>query len=80
LVLSAVIVVRIAGSVWGCPRELACEVSYVRDHPAVINMVQEGKADLKFITGRIALDELVEQSFRTLINHKDTAVKALVHP
>ena len=43
-------------------------------------MVQEGKTDLKFITGRIALDDIAEQSFDTLINHKDTAVKVLVHP
>ena len=55
-------------------------IAYVRDHPAVIKMVQEGKVDLKpFITGRIALEDLVEQGFDTLIN-KDTAVKVLVHP
>ena len=42
-------------------------------------MVQEGKVDLKrFITGRIALDDLVEQGFDTLIN-KETEVKVLVH-
>ncbi|MBP1234529.1 hypothetical protein JOE40_004172 [Arthrobacter sp. PvP102] len=30
--------------------------------------------DLKpFITGRIALEDLVEQGFDTLINHKDAA-------
>ena len=44
-------------------------------------MVQEGKVDLKpFITCRIALEDLVEQGFDTLINHKDAAVKVLVHP
>jgi (R,R)-butanediol dehydrogenase/meso-butanediol dehydrogenase/diacetyl reductase len=44
-------------------------------------MMQEGKVDLKpVITGRIALEDLVEQVFDTLINHKDTAVKVLVHP
>jgi (R,R)-butanediol dehydrogenase/meso-butanediol dehydrogenase/diacetyl reductase len=44
-------------------------------------MVQEDKVDLKpFITGRIALDDLVEKGFNTLINHKDTAVKVPVHP
>ena len=51
------------------------------DHPAVIRMVQEGKVDLKpFITARIALEDLVEQGFDNLINHKDTVVKVLVHP
>jgi (R,R)-butanediol dehydrogenase/meso-butanediol dehydrogenase/diacetyl reductase len=80
-------------SIWGAPATLDMQklvlkeidlrgtIAYVRDHPAVIKMVQEGKVDLKpFITGRIALDDLVEQGFDTLINHKDTAVKILVHP
>lgn len=80
-------------SIWGAPAtidmqkivlkeiDLRGTIAYVRDHPAVIKMVQEGKVDLKpFITGRIALEHLVEQGFDTLINHKDTAVKVLVHP
>ncbi|MDV2977807.1 2,3-butanediol dehydrogenase [Pseudarthrobacter oxydans] len=80
-------------SIWGAPAtidmqkvvlkeiDLRGTIAYVRDHPAVIRMVQEGKVDLKpFITGRIALEDLVEQGFDTLINHKDTAVKILVHP
>lgn len=47
----------------------------------MIRMVQEGKVDLQpLITGRVALEDLVEQSFDTLINYKDTAVKVLVHP
>lgn len=80
-------------SIWGAPAtvdmqkivlkeiDLRGTIAYVRDHPAVITMVQEGKVDLKpFITGRIALEDLVEQGFDTLINHKDTAVKVLAHP
>ncbi|MEW1805406.1 2,3-butanediol dehydrogenase [Pseudarthrobacter sp. NPDC080039] len=80
-------------SIWGAPAtvdmqkivlkeiDLRGTIAYVRDHPAVIKMVQDGKVDLKpFITGRIALEDLVEQGFDTLINHKDTAVKVLVHP
>lgn len=80
-------------SIWGAPAtvdmqklvlkeiDLRGTIAYVRDHPAVIKMVQEGKVDLKpFITGQIALEDLVEQGFDTLINHKDTAVKVLVHP
>ncbi|PNI09406.1 2,3-butanediol dehydrogenase [Arthrobacter sp. AFG7.2] len=85
------VVVNVA--IWGAPAtvdmqklvlkeiDLRGTIAYVRDHPAVIRMVQEGKVDLKpFITGRIALEDLVEQGFDTLINHKDTAVKLLVHP
>ncbi|RDV10984.1 2,3-butanediol dehydrogenase [Arthrobacter sp. RT-1] len=85
------VVVNVA--IWGAPAtvdmqklvlkeiDLRGTIAYVRDHPAVIRMVQEGKVDLKpFITGRIALENLVEQGFDTLINHKDTAVKVLVHP
>ncbi|MDP9888298.1 (R,R)-butanediol dehydrogenase/meso-butanediol dehydrogenase/diacetyl reductase [Pseudarthrobacter enclensis] len=61
--------------------DLRGTIAYVRDHPAVIKMVQDGKVDLKpFTTGRIALQDLVEQGFDTLINHKNTAVKVLVHP
>jgi (R,R)-butanediol dehydrogenase/meso-butanediol dehydrogenase/diacetyl reductase len=87
----AAVVVNV--SIWGAPAtidmqkivlkeiDLRGTIAYVRDHPAVIKMVQEGKVDLKpFITGRIALEDLVEQGFDTLINHKDTAVKVLVHP
>lgn len=79
-------------SIWGAPAtvdmqkmvlkeiDLRGTIAYVRDHRAVIRMVQEGKVDLKpFITGRIALEDLVEQGFDTLTNHKDTAVKVLVH-
>lgn len=53
-------------SIWGAPAtvdmqkivlkeiDLRGTIAYVRDHPAVIRMVQEGKVDLKpFITGRI---------------------------
>lgn len=86
-----VVVVNV--SIWGAPAtvdmqklvlreiDLRGTIDYVRDHPAVIKMVQEGKVDLRpFITGKIALEDLVEQGFDTLINHKDTAVKVLVHP
>ena len=53
----------------------------VNDHPATIALVHEGKIDLEpFITGRIALDRLVEDGFETLIHHKETAVKIIVRP
>jgi (R,R)-butanediol dehydrogenase/meso-butanediol dehydrogenase/diacetyl reductase len=67
-------------SIWGAPAtvdvqklvlmeiDLRGTIAYVRNHPAVIRMVQEGKVDLKpFITGRIALEDLVEQGFDTLL-------------
>ena len=47
----------------------------------MIKLVQDGKVDLKpFITGKIALDELVDKGFDTLIHRNDTAVKILVSP
>jgi (R,R)-butanediol dehydrogenase/meso-butanediol dehydrogenase/diacetyl reductase len=80
-------------SIWGQPAtvdmqklvlkeiDLRGTIAYVRDHKAVIKLVQAGKIDLKpFITGRAALDDLVSENLRTLIVHNDTAVKILVHP
>jgi (R,R)-butanediol dehydrogenase/meso-butanediol dehydrogenase/diacetyl reductase len=53
----------------------------VRDHAATIKLVQEGKVNLApFITGRIALDDLISEGFDTLINRNETAVKIIVHP
>jgi (R,R)-butanediol dehydrogenase/meso-butanediol dehydrogenase/diacetyl reductase len=55
----------------------------IRGHPATVDMqkVVLKEIDLKpFITGRIALDDLVTEGFDILINHNDTAVKILVHP
>lgn len=80
-------------SIWGHPAtvdmqklvlkeiDLRGTIAYVRDHEAVIKLVQAGQIDLKpFITGRIALDDLVSDGLRTLIEHNDTAVKILVQP
>jgi (R,R)-butanediol dehydrogenase/meso-butanediol dehydrogenase/diacetyl reductase len=80
-------------SIWGAPAtidmqkivlkeiDLRGTIAYVRDHPAVIKLVQEGKIDLEpFITDRISLEDLVEDGLETLIHHKDTEVKILVHP
>ena len=61
--------------------DLRGTIAYCNDHPATIKLVQEGKVDLApFITGRIALDDLIDQGIDTLINHNDTAVKIIVHP
>ncbi|KQR05967.1 2,3-butanediol dehydrogenase [Arthrobacter sp. Leaf145] len=80
-------------SIWGRPAtvdmqkivlkeiDLRGTIAYVRDHAEAIKLVQEGKVNLEpFITARIALQDLVEQGFNTLIHHNDTAVKILVHP
>ena len=80
-------------SIWGHPAtvdmqklvlkeiELRGTIAYANDHPATIKLVQDGKIDLApFITGRIALDDLVSKGFDALINHNDTQVKILVHP
>jgi (R,R)-butanediol dehydrogenase/meso-butanediol dehydrogenase/diacetyl reductase len=80
-------------SIWGKPAKLDMQklvlkeidlrgtIAYVRDHAATIKLVQEGKVDLEpFITGRIALDDLIDEGFDTLINRNETAVKIIVHP
>jgi (R,R)-butanediol dehydrogenase/meso-butanediol dehydrogenase/diacetyl reductase len=80
-------------SIWGHPATVDMQkivlkeidvrgtIAYVRDHAATIALVQEGKINLKpFITGRIALENLITEGFDTLIHHNDTAVKILVHP
>jgi (R,R)-butanediol dehydrogenase/meso-butanediol dehydrogenase/diacetyl reductase len=80
-------------SIWGKPAQLDMQklvlkeidlrgtIAYVRDHAATIKLVQEGKVDLEpFITGRIALDDLIDEGFDTLINRNETAVKIIVHP
>jgi (R,R)-butanediol dehydrogenase/meso-butanediol dehydrogenase/diacetyl reductase len=80
-------------SIWGRPAtvdmqkvvlkeiDLRGTIAYKGDHAAAIQLVQDGKVDLKpFITGRIALEDLIDKGFDTLINHNDTAVKIIVHP
>ncbi|CAN5654460.1 2,3-butanediol dehydrogenase [soil metagenome] len=61
--------------------DLRGTIAYAGDHPATIELVQTGRLDLApFITARIPLDRVVEDGLETLIHHKDTAVKILVHP
>ncbi|MFJ6416560.1 2,3-butanediol dehydrogenase [Paeniglutamicibacter sp. NPDC091659] len=80
-------------SIWGRPAtvdmqkivlkeiDLRGTIAYVRDHAEVIELVGSGKINLKpFITGRIALDDLIAKGFDTLINHNETAVKIIVSP
>src|SRR3954447_11247971 len=80
-------------SIWGHPAtfdvnslvfseiRLIGSLAYAGRHPDVIELVRDGVVDVEqFITGRIALDDIVEQGFRELIDHKETNVKILVHP
>jgi (R,R)-butanediol dehydrogenase/meso-butanediol dehydrogenase/diacetyl reductase len=80
-------------SIWGHPAtidmqklvlkeiDLRGTIAYVGDHPATIKLVQDGKVNLApFITARIPLENLIDDGFHALINHKETAVKIIVHP
>ena len=80
-------------AIWGHPAKLDLQklvlkevdmrgtIAYMGNHPDVIKLVQDGKINLKpFITGKIALDNLVDEGFDTLIHRNDTAVKILVSP
>ncbi|RNE49552.1 2,3-butanediol dehydrogenase [Corynebacterium alimapuense] len=61
--------------------DLRGTIGYVNAHPATIELVESGKVNLKpFITGKIALEDLIDEGFDTLINHNETAVKILVSP
>ena len=62
-------------------RELTIKgaIGYADDHPAAIRLVQDGKVDLApFVTGRIAVEDVVEKGYRELIDHKDDHVKIVV--
>lgn len=46
-----------------------------------IALVESGKIDLApFITGKVGLDNLIDEGFDTLIHRNETAVKILVSP
>ena len=80
-------------SIWGKPAQIDMQklvlkeidlrgtIAYVRDHAETIKLVQDGKINLEpFITARIALEDLIDEGFDTLINRNETAVKIIVHP
>ncbi|MBF4609408.1 2,3-butanediol dehydrogenase [Curtobacterium sp. VKM Ac-1393] len=61
--------------------DLRGTIAYANDHAATIELVRSGRLNLApFITGRIALDDLVEHGFDQLIHHNEDHVKILVHP
>lgn len=56
-------------------------LAYCDDHEPTITLLQDGKVKAEqFITGKIALDDIVEGGFRELIDHKAENVKILVNP
>jgi (R,R)-butanediol dehydrogenase/meso-butanediol dehydrogenase/diacetyl reductase len=56
-------------------------LAYCGDHADTIALLRDGKvAAEQFITGRIALDDLVKGGFRELIDNKEENVKILVSP
>lgn len=56
-------------------------LAYCDDHEPTIALLRDGKVDARqFITGEIALDDIVAGGFRELIDNKDANVKILVHP
>lgn len=80
-------------SIWGHPAtfdvnslvfseiRLVGSLAYAGRHAETIKLVQDGVVDVdQFVTGRIPIDDIVEQGFRELIDHKETNVKILVHP
>lgn len=56
-------------------------LAYCNDHEDTIGLLRDGKVDAEqFITGEIALDDLVDKGFSELIDNKAENVKILVHP
>ncbi|HEY5877473.1 MAG TPA: 2,3-butanediol dehydrogenase [Nakamurella sp.] len=56
-------------------------LAYCDDHEPTVKLLQDGKVDAaQFITGKIAVDDIVDGGFRELIDHKAENVKILVHP
>lgn len=60
-------------------RILGASIGYANDHAEAIELVRSGKVDLApFITGRIKVEDIIEQGFQQLITNKDHEVKILV--
>lgn len=55
--------------------------TYADDHPATIEMVAGGRVDpFPFITGRIGLEDIIEQGLQELIDNEEENVRILVSP
>lgn len=55
--------------------------AYCGNHADVIELLQQGKISAEqFITGRIAVEDILDEGFAELIENKEANVKILVHP
>ncbi|KAF9461748.1 alcohol dehydrogenase GroES domain protein [Collybia nuda] len=56
--------------------------SYDRIHPELLEALASGKITgvEQLITRKVAIEDVVEKGFLTLVNDKDTQVKILIHP
>lgn len=56
-------------------------LAYVDDFPRAIELLADGRIDAApFITGRVPLEDVIEQGFLELVANKDRHVKILVDP
>ena len=56
-------------------------LAYAGEFADVIALITDGRMDVTpLITGRIGLDNILEQGFEELANHKDRNVKIIVSP
>ncbi|MCR8670576.1 2,3-butanediol dehydrogenase [Agrococcus sp. HG114] len=70
---------NITGSLTMQDRVMGASIGYANDHAEAIELARSGKVDLApFITGKILVDDIVEQGFEQLISNKDHEVKILV--
>lgn len=70
---------NITGSLTMQDRVLGASIGYANDHAEAIELARSGAVDLApFITGKILVDDIVEQGFEQLISNKDHEVKILV--
>lgn len=61
--------------------KLLGSLGYANDHSATIEMIVSGEVDrYQFITGRIALQDIVKNGVEELVNNQEENVKILVHP
>jgi (R,R)-butanediol dehydrogenase/meso-butanediol dehydrogenase/diacetyl reductase len=60
-------------------RVIGSSIGYANDHAEAIDLVRGGKVNLApFVTGRILVDDIVEQGVERLISSRDEEVKILV--
>ena len=62
-------------------KQVIGSLAYAGEFADVIALIADGRMDVTpLITGRIGLDNILEQGFEELANHKDRNVKIIVSP